>query len=61
MPKKLGGPRRLGVDTVWSTLDDLQVWACEAELYYLTPFSDRSELLASYPNWRAEYLEHKRQ
>jgi hypothetical protein len=48
---------------VWDQLagDDLVLFLVEREVYEHLPFVNREELLASYPGWRLEYLEHKKE
>ena len=46
----------------WEQINDpFTVYLLEGGIYAHSPFKDRGELLASYPHWRAEYLEHKRE
>ena len=64
MPRRSAGLRRRGANTQWEELvgdDGFTVWLMEAELYGHLPFRDRAGLMESYPSWRADYLEYKRQ
>jgi hypothetical protein len=62
MPRRTDGPRRRGASIEWEQLanDDIALWATESEVWAWSPFNSRDEVLASYPQWRTNYLEHCR-
>ena len=46
----------------WEQINDpFMLYLLEGGIYIHSPFRDPSEFLASYPSWRGEYLEYKRQ